>query len=220
MKIMKMNKIFSAAILKTMGKFNYALAILAITAMSCASCGDKNNGGEEEVPTGGYFKMKSANITFKKIDNGDETPYYVIWDNYGKLYRIGDDKHVSVIDETTGKGFSLSIANKRWSDVSASYVSSMLTGRMSMKFADSPTVPGYKKLPNRTVAGKDCVVYSTTYGGITTVLGGWNGIKLLEEQTGTIDGTSIVVNESFTATSFSETVPANSFVVPSDYTKE
>jgi len=81
------------------------------------------------------------------------------------------------------------------------------SGNMAFKNEIAKEYPGYKKLSNRTVAGKSCTAFSFTNDSKTTTLAGWKGLLFFKEEP----------ESSFLATSFSETVPANSFVIPSDY---
>jgi hypothetical protein len=139
-----------------------------------------------------------------------------MWDDYGKLYRIGDTNDATILDEKAGKAWSLDHGDKTYIEFSASFYDGILAGRNAFKYKDNPNMPGYQKLPNRTILGKECTVFSTTAAGITTTFGGWNEIEFFRERSGTVAG--IEINEIRTATSYSETVPANSFKVPSDYT--
>ena len=180
--------------------------------------GSNNNGG---TPSTGVYKVKTANITYDLVENGILTrTETVMWDDYGKLYRIGDAETASIVDEKAGKGWSLDHREKTYIEYSATFYEMALAGRNAFKYKDNPNMPGYQKLPNRTIAGKECTVYSTAVEGITKVHGSWNEIPFLKEETGVlvVGEHSITLNETYTATSYSETVPANSFKVPSDYT--
>ena len=195
------------------------IGVTCLAAMTMFSgCKDKNAGNDEGTPTNGAFKVKSAVMTFKKVDSGVETTETVMWDDYGKLYRIGDDETATIIDEKAGKGYGLDHKNKTYIVLSEWLYSTVITGRNAWKFVDGTNMPAYQKLPNRTIADKDCSVYSTTSSGVTTIYGGWNEIQFLREESGVLEGTGITVSESYTAISYSETVPAGSFTVPSDYT--
>ena len=143
-----------------------------------------------------------------------------MWDDYGNYWRLEDNKGATHVDEKAGKGYSLNLQKKTYTKLDESIYSFAKMGRDLFKFSNSTDMPAYQKLANRTLAGKDCTVYSTTSSGITTTYGGWNGIMLLKEESGVLAGTGIKVNTSLTATSYSETVPAGSFSVPSDYKLE
>jgi hypothetical protein len=62
--------------------------------------------------------------------------------------------------------------------------------------------PGFTALPNETIAGKSCKVFSYTDDGCTNKIGTWNGLLMLVED---CEGVSMV------ATNVSFSVPANAF---------
>ena len=200
------------------------VAYLAVTAMF-SGCKNKNAGGNtvvnvEETPVKGAFKVKTATIAFKKADKGEETTHTIMWDDYGNYWRLEDSDGATIVDEKSGKGYSLNLLKKTYTKLDESIYSFAKMGRDLFKFSTGTGMPAYQQLPNRTIAGKDCTVYSTTSSGITTIYGGWNGILFLKEESGVLEGTGITENNSLTATSYSETVPAGSFAVPSDYKLE
>ena len=193
--------------------------IVACLAVITIFAGCPGSNPKDPVNNGnGTFKVKTATIAFKKADKGVETTNTIMWDDYGNYWRLEDNKGATHVDEKAGKGYSLNLQKKTYTKLDESIYSFAKMGRDLFKFSNSTGMPAYQKLANRTIAGKDCTVYSTTSSGITTVYGSWNGILLLKEESGVLAGTGINVNTSLTATSYSETVPVGSFSVPSVYT--
>ncbi len=190
---------------------NLMIAIALFSAIGC----NKNNPEEENNQSQNTFNVKSAKITYEKVFMGNTEIKYDLWDNYGKLYRTGDDKGATIVIEENEKGWVLTHSDKTYTILEPSAVSLILSGRSGGVFIDKPSQPNYKKLPNRTIAGKNCDVYSFEIGGLTTTLAGWNGIVFSKEEKGIVNG--IHVDMSFTALDYSETIPDNSFKVPSDY---
>jgi hypothetical protein len=64
-------------------------------------------------------------------------------------------------------------------------------------------IPGFTALPNETIAGKSCKVFSYSEDGCTWKIGTWNGLLMLAE--GCEEGTVMV------ATAVSLDIPANAF---------
>jgi hypothetical protein len=70
-----------------------------------------------------------------------------------------------------------------------------------------------KKLPNETIAGKDCEVFSQIVNGLTMKYGGWNHIYLLNEsdfKDRSRITRAVKIEENVT-------VPADKFIVPNGY---
>lgn len=195
-----------------------ATVIICLTVcFGIMACEDKDNGDEIDDKNG-YFNTKTANFTFKKVDKGVETTEAAMWDDHGKLYRFDTESLSSIVDETTGKGYCLIHTNKTYFELSDDMISTLLESRAIHKFHDNPSASGYQKLPNRTIAGKECEVYSYAYGGLTYTIGGWNNLMFFMGIFGTMEENNLTIDETNTATSYSEFVPTNSFMVPSDYT--
>jgi len=92
----------------------------------------------------------------------------IMWDDYGKYWRLEENDGATIVDEKAGKGYSLNLKKKTYIQLSEDIYSFAKMGRDLFKFSNSTGMPAYQKLPNRTIAGKDCTVYSTTSSGITT----------------------------------------------------
>jgi len=154
------------------------------------------------------IKMKSGNMAFKLTENGKEQDANFIFDDNGAHFRIELGDECTIADATTKKAYKLNQANKTYYEEDSFAV--FFTLYLFIYPGDSEVVkdyPGYKQLPNRTIAGKNCTVYSYTDKSNTITLGGWGGLVFFKEEP----------KSTFTVTSFSETIPENSFTIPSDY---
>jgi hypothetical protein len=176
---------------------------------------------ENAANSNNAFKAKSASITYQKVDGGAASTEYVMWDDYGRLWRVGNDVTSSIMDEKNGKAYSLNHRNKTYVELDKAFVTSLRMGRDAFSFRDNSQSEGYTALPDRVIAGRTCTVYSTVSSGVTQITGGQPGFAiLLKEESGLLEGTSIKVDETFTAVSCSDSPPPGSFTVPADYSKE
>jgi len=194
-----------------------SLKILLAAALSIAlfnPCSKDNPTVNPIVPGGStqYFGIKQATVVYDFI--GTTTLYF---DDYGKKtrinYAIGNeyvDDYSYLIDEAAKKAYMLDDKLKTYQEVPLSEVQSERDAFVLTVTDTNFAATGYKKT-TQTIAGKSCSVYSVEYNGSTVSIGGWGGIVFISS---TDDGDLI------RATSFSETVPANMFSLPADYTKQ
>ena len=194
--------------------------MVAMCILSACSCEDDivdgNNFNES------HFGIKSATIVYTTenlIIVGDNPNSYVtlIFDDYGKKLRLEAKDEVYIADESSGFCYALNTTEKTYTtDISNSMVSMRY---WFLYYGDDKgfkwqTKPGYKKEKNVSIAGKNCSVCKYDDGDLYE----WGGWKRITFVWSIDDGTSNPAK--FTAQSITESVPANSFVVPSDYTKE
>jgi len=205
--LIKMKKVIS---------FQMFAAIIGITMMSFGSCSKDNgddddeggNGNGTEVSGTATFKIKQATIVYDKLSG--LTRETATFDDNGKRFRLEDDYHIYILDENAKKAYSLEKSTKKYGEETVAFgQGKRSTYVMNVNDANFAAA-GYTK-STQTVAGKSCSVYSGTVGSTTASYGGWNDIVFLV----TLNGGDVI-----RAVSFSETVAANSFTVPSDYTKK
>jgi hypothetical protein len=200
--------------MKRVVKFQMLAAILGIAMMSCTSC-KKDGGGDDPgdgpggngVSTTAPFKIKQATIVYDVL--GGEYQWTVRFDDNGKKFRLDEDYdfgNIYILDEDAKKAYKLDKSSKKYEEIA---LSAGQAKRKDFVMTDY-TAAGYTKT-TETVAGKSCTVYTATSGSTTAAYGGWEGIQLL------IKLNSADVRR---AVSLSETVTANSFTIPSDYTKK
>jgi len=188
--------------MKTMIKFSVWVVILAIAPMICTAqkSGDQSNKVR--------LSVKSGNIAYKVTQDGKDQVANFIFDDYGSYFRIEMGGECSIADATAHKAYRLYRGTKTYIEEDPSAVFRALS--FFLHTGDNKLAKeyqGFKKLPNRTIADKDCSVYSFINDSKTITVAGWKGLLFSKE----------TPKESFTATSFSETIPENSFTVPSDY---
>jgi len=148
------------------------------------------------------FTVKSAIIAYKGIESDEPYKETLIFDDYGALCRIELKSDKCLIGNMTAKkAYIVDHAKKTWCEDKTFNAFSYLN---DFVYANKG-----EKRPDRTVAGKTCTVrvIGSMDGPVT--LGGWNGMLFLKEWN----------HDTFSATSYSETIPANSFDVPAGYKK-
>jgi len=148
------------------------------------------------------FTVKSAMITYKGVESDEPYKETLIFDDYGVLVKIelkGDKCLIG--DATARKAYIVDHAKKTWCEDKTFKAFSYINDFVYENKGD--------KRPGRTVAGKTCTVcvIGSMDGPITR--GGWNGMLFLKEWN----------RDTYTATSYSETIPENSFAVPENYRK-
>ena len=195
-------------------QFSILPVILAIAAMSISCCtkdggsGVDDDGNGTEVSGTATFKIKQATIVYEMLSG--LTRETATFDDNGKRFRLEDDYHIYILDENAKKAYSLEKSTKKYGEETVAFgQGKRSTYVMNVNDANFAAA-GYTK-STQTVAGKSCSVYSGTVGSTTAAYGGWNDIVFLV----TLNGGDVI-----RAVSFSETVAANSFTVPSDYTKK
>ena len=213
--------------MKTFIRFSIWIAILMVATVVCeaqnrtrpsgergdrserSERGDRGNRserGDREKRIG--IRVKSGNMAFKITEKGQERNANFIFDDYGASFRIEWGNESTIVDAATKKAYNLNHTNKTYSE--ANSFAALLSLYLFTYVGDDPIAKeyqDYKKLPNRTIADKNCKVFSYTQKSATITLGGWRGLLFLNEDSG----------KSFIATSFTETIPENSFTVPPDY---
>ena len=188
--------------MRTMIKFSVWVVILAIAPMICMAqkSGDQSNRVR--------LRVKSGNIAYKVTQDGKEQVANFIFDDFGSYFRIEMGGECSIADATANKAYRLYNGTKTYIEEDPSAVFRALnfflhTGDNKL----AKDYQGFKKLPNQTIADKECSVFSFTNDSNTITVARWKGLLFSKE----------TPRESFVATSFSETIPADSFTVPADY---
>jgi hypothetical protein len=185
-----------------MKKTMYAALITCTLATLFTGCIKKIGGGNV---TG--FGVKQAKIIYNGGFGADNIIYF---DNNGKQFRwetsvAGSPIEADIMDETTGKAYSLIYAGKKYQEIP---IANVKETRKTYIFDEKIYKGGLSTKTTETIAGKTCTVYTTM--GITST-GGWNNIMFLS----TAGGMDI-----FRATSYSETLPANIFSIPAGFTEQ
>jgi hypothetical protein len=205
--------------MKRVVRFQILAAILGIAMMSVAGCGKDNGGDDPDDPnvpggsTAGLFKIKQATVVYDVLEGMKKNTLY--FDDNGKKMRIDEEYEtfdlpgtIYILDEVAGKAYKLNVGSKTYEEVT---VASLMNERRTHFFDETSYTSN--KFPSTTevIAGKSCKVFTITSSGHTAIYGGWNDIMFLM---GLDDG------DVYRALSFSETIPANIFTIPSDYTKK
>jgi hypothetical protein len=157
----------------------------------------------QEPGDGSVFTIDKASITY--LMSGEEA--IITFDTFGKRMRwdmnYGTSEHVVIIFDELAKFYTIGTAGM-WLDYpyEGSSAGAIFAGFIYDEAIYSQ-IPGFTVLPNETIAGKSCKVFSYTTEGCTQKIGTWNGLLMLVE--GCEEGTTLV------ATAVSLDVPANAF---------
>jgi len=185
---------------------------------------DPNNPDNPDKPNVGekYFTVKAGTVVYRNYNEISQEWYSctIMFDDYGKKIRLeGEPDENGVIgvfinNETTGKGYVFTIGGESlpiYSEVNQD----ALLPTYKWKGFNEHLLPGYKKEPDRTIAGKVCSVYSIGDGTVKNYDAGWNEIRFYwgGELSDPAQG-------KMEAVSFSDAVPsADKFLPPPGYTK-
>lgn len=200
--------------MKAVFKFSSWMAILMIALMACSKNDDPSIDPENPGDSG-YFGVKKATIVYELL--GGPWTETISFDNNGKQIRIEYNyatdyinNEAWIMDETAKKAYHLDVTAKTYEESTLKEIQDLREGFI---FDESDFNTGFTK-STETIAGKSCTAYSGAYSlnGVsgTVLASGWSGILFHSK----LDEDDVLL-----ATSFSETLPANSFTVPSDYKK-
>jgi hypothetical protein len=211
--------------------FLFILIGLFMIATSCGNKGKKQESGQTAAPSGTEsqasasvvkkYGVKSGIITFSLETNmgGPKLVKKVYFDDYGTretAETFVDDK---LQDKTINKGdgYFYQIRNNSGTKTKQAAASGT---EMKFDFSETAFPENMKKeynlskLPNETICGKDCEVFSTEYQKMKTKYAGWNGITLLLDTSSPM-GNSIMTSRMI-ATEFQDNVaiPASVWEIP------
>jgi len=161
------------------------------------------------------YQIKSAIVTFETEIAGMKGKTILYFDNYGSMEleeRYMGDK-LEEADLCDGKMLYKLNYNKK-----IAYSMSACSRGTAYKFdwseiSDEDKKEKAKKLPNVTLAGKDCESYSYTSGTITSVFAGWGNITMMQEQENPYGGTfsrAVSIEEN-------ASIPADKFAPPAGF---
>jgi len=161
------------------------------------------------------YQIKSGIINFDTKIAGIEGKTILYFDNYGSLeleekYTGDQLKEGNLCDGTNL--YSINFEKK------TAYKASVCSRGVALKvdwneISDADKQDKAKKLPNVTVAGKDCESFSYTASGVTSVFAGWNNICVMQEQSNQYGGTfmkAVSIEENVS-------IPAEKFAVPEGF---
>jgi|GEM_PF-2934581 len=196
--------------------------IVGLTAVSCGKTNDDDDDDNEQLE-GFMYGVNKGTIEYKSTSfHGSEVlsseKHTIIFDDKGQRSRleIEGSEEVLIFDAIAKKYYILMPYAKEY--IEMPYSGYGLLGAYLYLGDDLNSVwkhySGFKKLSNKTIAGKNCTVYSWSYGGESVECGGWKRITFWL-QSSSASGYS----SRLEATSFKETIPGNSFTPPADYTK-
>ncbi|MDR0429982.1 MAG: carboxypeptidase-like regulatory domain-containing protein [Tannerellaceae bacterium] len=163
---------------------------------------------ETEPGDGSVFSVDKASVTY--LMSGTEA--IITFDNFGKRVRWdmnygAEDHSVIIFDELT-KTYTLGVSGM-WIDYPYEGTSAgVLFAGFIYNEAIYANIPGFAALPNETIAGKSCQVFSYTENGCTNKIGTWNGLLMLAEDCE--EGVVMI------ATAVSLDIPANAFTKTMD----
>lgn len=204
-------------------KLFLGILMVAFFLASCGSSGKKSDPASdsaaivnESTPAAVAVKkypIKSAIVTFENDMLGIKEKTVLYFDDYGikeaeEKYEGEKIKSSTLCD---GKNRYIIVQKDK-----AAYIYGECSRGVAYKFdweeiSKADQQYKAKKLPNETVAGKDCQSYSFVSGGTENKFAGWNNICLLTEQNskfGKIIFKAVKVEENATIPTDKLTVPA------------
>jgi len=208
------------------------LAMALIISVAAASCGGDKDENENDPDIEGFmYGVKAGTIVYSytywsgsPVAMPFEETHKITFDNSGKRMRLerlfSDAYDIVIYDLIAEKKYILYPEAKvyyeiPYPDYGELYIYLFLGDDYNSEWRN---LPGFSKQANKTIAGKNCTVYSWTDDGQTFEWGGWNRISFwMHVYTGAPE-----TNYSYRmeATSFNEnTPPASSFEPPVDYEK-
>lgn len=158
----------------------------------------------QEPGDGSVFSVDKASITYLVSGGGE---LIITFDNFGRRLRMdmnyGTDEHTVIIFDELSRTYTVGIPGM-WMDYPFEGTSSgALFGGFIYDEALYANIPGFAALPDETVAGKSCKMFSFTEDGCTAKIGTWNGLLMLAEDCE--EGVTMI------ATAVSLDVPSNAF---------
>jgi hypothetical protein len=179
---------------------------------SASTSGDIEN---TEVPATKKYGIKSGIVTFETDMMGMKQKSVLYFDDFGmkEAEEEYEGDNVKKIDLCDGKNRYTVIPKDK-----AAYESGTCYRGTAYRFAwdeiaEEDQNTKAKKLPNMTVAGKDCESYSYDMDGTSAVYAGWNNICLYLKTT----SQSAVIVKKAVSIEEGTSVPADKFRVPSDF---
>ena len=192
---------------------------------SCGTSGNKTSSesasvtipeSEAAVNTNKKYEIKSGIVNFESSGMGIKTKTILYFDDFGSKEaeeKYDEDGNVKEIQLCDGTNRYTIIPSEK-----IAYSNGSCYRGIAYRF-DWEEVSGaesrYKatKLPNITIAGKDCESFSLESSGQTIVYAGWNNVCLL------IDQTSRFGPITYKAVSFEEnpSIPADKLNIPAGY---
>ena len=195
----------------------YACFALLTSCIMFVGCGDDD---PEEYDDGILYEfgIEKGTVTYRytvfRPEQDDIVQTQIMaFDKKGKQFRLSLGSIVYIDDAIANKFYQINTITETYteSDYSEIMGSYLYLGDHEWL---SPEHTQLTKEPNKTIAGKDCTVYSLSQFGETYEWGGWNRIIFWMNPV-TVGG-----NDRLEAISFSEEIDANIFTVPSHYTRE
>jgi hypothetical protein len=207
---------------------NCSLIGLLFLAASCGNKGTSTSTGTAVADTAQHqmmgshakkYGIKSGIITFSLEGMAATKVKKLYFDDFGAKETSEVYANDKLIQKLINKadGFVYLLEVEKGTGVRSQHA--MMTGT-EMKF-DISNLPdsikkqyNYIKLPNETICGKDCEVFSTEFQKLKTKYAGWNNIILLTESTMMMDPTPMKTKVIATRIEENVTIPETVWDVP------
>jgi hypothetical protein len=202
----------------------YVVAAVLIAGFSFFSLKTQASDGKDPIlmassgqnSTGKKYAIKSGIVTFEVVMVGMKSKEILYFDDYGMKELQEKYEEGKLVEASLADGKTM---YKIKYDKKIAYKTGDAVRGLAYKF-DWNEIPAKdqgtkaKKLPNMTVAGKNCESYSYDSGSAKTTYAGWNNICLFFEQKmsfGNSTTKAVKVEENVA-------IPADKFKVPAGFT--
>lgn len=208
-------------------KLRLLSAVIALLMLSCGGANEKNNDTisdakeESDSPKSesttkssmGLFDIKAAKIEFKQTGGPDEGMETLYFDDYGNTAVLVSDR------QTKYEKINQTII---WKDGKSTMINhekkTVMTSPFRPKVTEPPSIAdlsessrktaGYEKLPDETVAGKNCEVWFNKAINVKYWL--WKKIEMKIENMGVYTREAVAAEEI-------ASIPTEVMTIPEDY---
>ena len=196
------------------GIFLRCLWFALLSAFMFVGCGD-NDPEEYDDEILYEFGIEKGKVSYRETTfnpgQDDDVQYFTMtFDKKGKLFRLSFGSIVYIDDAIANKFYQINTFTETYTESDYSGIMALYLYHGDHEW-QSPAYAHFTKEDNKTVAGKNCTVYSWSSSGLRVEWGGWNRILFWNQPR--------TDNDRLEATSFSEEIDADSFTVPPGYEK-
>lgn len=195
-------------------KFRTLFVLFIVLADMLQGCSKKTDSDDSNNPDlSATYQVKQGVVAYRSVKDGETEYITMTFDDYGRFQRIEypGKSEVMIVDIKAHKQYVIDTEKSEYLEMPyyVDFVSFFLYQYDDL-YLQFGAMSGFSKQANKNIAGKDCSMYSGKDDDEPFIVGGWKRILFylrLESAIGDV----------FEATSFTDKIPDNSFVVPAGY---